>query len=176
MFLKFGPFIIIIYFFPPILNICIQYIMSCRWANMSSVQYDHWNCNRQGHVGRLGFELWDRCHPQTRTSGMWKVFYTVCMWLCSWECFIDSIHITYFTHQHNIHPTSHMWLYLRGRDLLLSPIVRHFSTQLLDFVSLEEPCFIHSIYLFSIVYHVHICYLSHYLYSYTEQKKVPHHI
>lgn len=153
-------------FFPPILNICIQYIMSGRRANMSN-QYSHWNCTRQGHLGRLGLKLRDGCHLHTRTSGMWNVLSTLCKWLCSWECFIDSIHITYFTRQHDIHPTSHIWLYLRGRDLLLSPLVHHVSTQLLVFVSFEGPSFIHSMYPFSIV---HIWYLSHYLYSYTEQK------
>lgn len=57
-------------FLSPILNICIQYIMSCSLANMLFDQYNHQNCTRQGHLDRLGFELWDGCHPQTRTFGM----------------------------------------------------------------------------------------------------------
>lgn len=71
-----------------------------------------------------------------------------------------------------LHPTGLFWPGWRARDLLLSP--SPFFNTTVGLCKLSRTCFILSIYPVSIVYHEHVWYLSHYLYSYTE-KTVLHH-
>lgn len=131
------------------------------WANMSSHRYDQWNCRGLCHSRSFRVIQVGQCWR--KPSGMWRVLGALCMWL--WECFIDSVHMTSFSRQHASTP-------LVSSDLLLSP--SPFFNTTVGLCKLSRTCFIHSIYPVSIVYHEHVWYLSHYLYSYTE-KTVLHH-
>lgn len=136
---------------PPyrILNICVRYLIFW-WANMSSHQYDHWNCSGLGLIkviqGHSGQPVLEKTFWNMETVGR-SVHVALCMF--HWFCPHNLVQLpTCF------HPTGLFWPGWRARDLPLSP--SPFFNTTVGLCKLSRTCFIHSIYPVSIVYHEHV--------------------